>query len=193
MRKLATILAIAVVLALPSHAAVFLWYGDLTGGQEIPPAATTADGFGSVRFDDVSNILTLYVGWQGLTGPGVQAHIHCCVATPPGNVGIALDLWLTADPRPASGVYFAEYDLDSQNPFRAAFTTANGGTALSAMQALMTAMNADQGRSYYNIHTAVFPGGEIRGNLAPIPEPASVVAMISGLGLLLLRKRFARS
>jgi hypothetical protein len=195
MRKLAatTAMVLAGALAGPSQAAVLKWDATLSGSQEIPANAATATGSGWVQFDDATNELSLYVQWQGLTGVGVQAHIHCCVASPPGNVGIALDLWLPADPaRPATGSYDALYDLDLVNPFRAAFITANGGTALGAMQALIGAMDAGEGRAYYNIHTAQFPGGEIRGNLA-VPEPATLALVLGGLGLLVAGRRFARS
>ena len=30
------------------------------------------------------------------------------------------------------------------------------------------------GTEYLNIHTTAFPGGEIRGFLSPVPEPAGV-------------------
>jgi len=47
------------------------------------------------------------------------------------------------------------------------------------------------GNMYVNIHSQVFPGGEIRGQLTLVPEPASIVLMCAGLaGAGLLRKRF---
>jgi hypothetical protein len=38
------------------------------------------------------------------------------------------------------------------------------------------------GGLYVNIHTLEFPGGEIRGQLTPVPEPETY-AMIAGAGL----------
>ena len=67
----------------------------------------------------------------------------------------------------------------SHNP---SFIGANGGTTASAEAALLA--SAAAGTSYFNIHTTVFPGGEIRGFLIPaaVPEPSSVIML--GISLL---------
>ena len=184
------LLACAVV---PLPAATVGWFANLNAAQENNPANTsTATGYGTVWYDDASNVLSLNLTWSGLTGEGMQAHIHCCAANALSNAGIALDLWLMPDPRPASGTYSAVYDLDVVNPFRTTFTSANGGTTMTAFAALRSAMDADNGRSYYNIHTMAFPGGEIRGNLAPIPEPATLMTFLIGSAVLGLTSRRRR-
>ena len=187
MRILRYLLAVLIMVCLPVHAAVLTWTATLNGAQEIPPTASAATGFGRVQFDNVTNILQLDLFWAGLTGTVSAGHIHCCVATPPANAGVVLDLALGG--KLATDSFSASYDLDLVNPFTSAFTTANGGTALLAFNALAAAMDANQGRAYYNIHTAVFPGGEIRGNLASIPEPSSVIGVLSGIAVLVLRRR----
>ena len=192
MRKVLFLSFVLCLTSLSASAAVITWQATLSGGQEIPPTSSTATGSGTVTFDDATNVLSVNLNWAGLTGPGVQAHIHCCVGTPPGNAGIALDLWLIGSPQPATGTYSASHDLDLGNPFRAAFTTANGGTTLGAFAALSAAMTANQGRAYFNIHTDAFPGGEIRGNLSLVPEPGTMLAFLSGLGALLLHRRLRR-
>ena len=62
------------------------------------------------------------------------------------------------------------------------FIMAHGGTAKSAFDALLAGMNA--GTAYANIHTSVHPGGEIRGFLAPIPEPETYAMFLAGLALM---------
>jgi 23S rRNA (cytidine1920-2'-O)/16S rRNA (cytidine1409-2'-O)-methyltransferase len=51
--------------------------------------------------------------------------------------------------------------------------------------------NILEGRSYINFHTTQFAGGEIRGNISPIPEPETYALMLAGLGAMSLvaRKR----
>ena len=39
------------------------------------------------------------------------------------------------------------------------------------------------GNSYFNIHTTFDGSGEIRGQLVPVPEPATYALMLAGLGL----------
>jgi hypothetical protein len=71
----------------------------------------------------------------------------------------------------------------SWNP---AYVTANGGTTAGAESAFAAAAAADE--AYLNIHTTVVPGGEIRGFLVPVPEPATVcLASIGSLVVLLAR------
>ncbi len=39
----------------------------------------------------------------------------------------------------------------------------------------------EAGEAYLNIHTTAFPGGDIRGFLVPVPEPASLILLGSAL------------
>jgi hypothetical protein len=73
------------------------------------------------------------------------------------------------------------FDLTMANSYNPAFVTAEGGVA-NAEAALVAGLLA--GETYINIHTTMFPGGEIRGFLSAVPEPSTWAMMLLGfLGL----------
>jgi hypothetical protein len=70
------------------------------------------------------------------------------------------------------------------------FIAAHGGTTSSAFNALVAGM--DNGTAYSNIHTTVFSSGEIRGFLAPVPEPQTYAMLLAGLAVLSVSLRRSR-
>ena len=83
------------------------------------------------------------------------------------------------------------YDTSQPGTWNAAFITNNGGSTQGAEAALAAALQ--DGRAYFNVHTALFPSGEIRGFLVPQSTPAigsiptlSEWGMIALVGMLAL-------
>ena len=62
--------------------------------------------------------------------------------------------------------------------YRAGWITDSGGTTAQAEAELFSAIT--EGRAYFNIHSSIFSGGEIRGFLQIVPEPSSVALAICG-------------
>jgi hypothetical protein len=122
------------------------------------------------------NTLTVNEVFSGLTTPASAAHIHCC-----GAVGVnePVAVPFTGFPNAASGTYMSSFDLTLASTYNPSFLTANGGTAASAEAAFIAGLNSFQ--TYANIHNATFPGGEIRGQLAQVPEPATTGLLLLGL------------
>jgi len=81
-----------------------------------------------------------------------------------------------------AGSFNSSLDLDDPDNFNATFLTNNGGTVASATAAFI--QGVQDGKAYMNIHSSTFGGGEIRGFLAPIPEPSTYVLMALGLAAL---------
>ena len=173
--------AAAMVMAAPASAAIFMFATPLS--PEV--AGATGSGLASVVFDDAAQTLSITANWSGLSGTTTVAHIHCCVASP-GNAGVAV----TPGTLPGfpvgltSGSYTTPSPLDLTDPvtYTASFVTNFGaGTTAGAQAALLEGLQ--NGTAYFNIHTTTYPGGEIRGFLAPVPEPQTWALMIVGFGL----------
>jgi len=165
----------------------------LTGSQEVPPTGSPGIGSALVTLDTVTNLLTVNVSFAGLVSPTIASHIHCC--TPPGANAMVATTVPTFPGFPlgvTTGTYLMTFDLTLASTYNPAFITAHGGTVAGAQAAFITGLTS--GLTYFNIHTSQFPGGEIRGQLQAVPEPASVLLLTTGiLGITgALRKRRKR-
>ena len=114
-----------------------IFEANLTPSQEVPPADSTATGSAEVQFNANTNKVTWKVMFNGLTGPATAGHIHG--PAPVGaNAGVVIPFAGNLNAQPVMGEM----------------------TVTPAQYADMAA-----GLYYVNIHTARFPGGEIRGQL----------------------------
>jgi hypothetical protein len=183
MRSASSALMMIAVLVLPSsvaNAIPITFTATLSGANEVPPVPSPGTGETTVTLDAEAHTLQINVTFSGLTSNTVAAHIHCCA--PVGtNVGVATTI--PAFPGfplgVTSGTYSSEvFDLTQPLIYNPAFVTLQGGTIAGAEAALIAGIQG--GLTYLNIHTANFPGGEIRGQLTPIPGPV-VGAGLPGL------------
>jgi len=182
-----TVAAAAAVLVPAAHGAVFSYITTLTGAAEAPPNASPGFGSSILDIDTVANTMRLRTTFGGLTGNVTVAHIHGATAVAgTGTAGVATPT-PTFPAFPAgvtSGSYDRTFDMTLASSYNGAFVTANGGVA-GARAALFQAV-AD-GKTYLNIHSSTFGGGEIRGFYA-VPG-AGVLALAGPIGLVALRRR----
>ena len=112
----------------------------MRGANEVPAADTNANGQVDAVLDKSTSVLQWKLSYEGLSGPATAGHFHG-PAVVGANAGVAL-------------------------PFASPMTSPMSG------QATLTAAQAADlmaGKWYANIHTAKFPGGEIRGQMTMRP------------------------
>jgi CHRD domain-containing protein/PEP-CTERM motif-containing protein len=166
----------------------------LSGAHEVPPNGSPGAGTAVVVLDPTAQTLQVVASFFGLTTPDTMAHIHCCA--PLGtNAGVATTV--PAFPGFPLGVTQGTYlsplfDLTQPSIYNPAFVTLEGGLS-QAEAAFIAGIENDQ--TYFNIHTTMFPGGEIRGQLDPlnsVPEPTTLLLLgtaMTGLGLIHRRRQ----
>ena len=185
MKSLFMLLVVAIVLAGASqisYADPVVFVATLSGPAEAPPNASPGTGFAVVTYDAAAHTLRVQVVFSSLQGNTTASHIHSPTATAlTGTAGVATTVPTFAGfPLGVTGgTYDNTLDLTSLTSYNPAFVAANGGTAASAEAALIFGITNN--RAYLNIHTTVFPGGEIRGFLVAAPEPATMLLLGTGL------------
>ena len=146
---------------------------NLDGLQEVPANASPAAGSAQFTIDDSADTITLVLTAFNLQGTFAAADIHG-----PAMAGVnALVVF---------GLTGA--NADHAGPVRAGpFPIANSymlyGANKAAGPSLADMINAQPWMYYVNLQTSAYPGGEIRGQLAPVPEASTYAMMLGGLGL----------
>jgi hypothetical protein len=192
------LLAVAGMVFLPvsaGRAATTTLVANLTGAAEFPPTGSPGTGTATVVLDTTAQTLAVAVMFSGLEAGTTASHIHCCLPSP-FQTGVNVGVATTTPTFPnfplgvTSGTYSMTFDLTNAATYNPAFVTLEGGTVLGAETALVAGLLA--GETYLNIHTTMFPGGEIRGFLSAVPEPQTWVMMLlgfAGLGFAFRRSR----
>lgn len=178
-------IALAMAVSTPTLAHERVYTAVLDGPSEAPPNGSPGHGTATVTFDLDLITMRVQASFAGLTGNVTASHIHCCTTVPgAGTAGVATVVpTFTGFPSGVTaGTYDHTFDMALASSYNAAFITAHGGTVSGALNDLLAGIDA--GKGYLNIHTRTFPGGEIRGFLAPVPEPETYAMMLAGLGVL---------
>ena len=154
-----------------SQAQLVFFQANIAGWEENPPNASMATGWATATLDLSTDWFVFHDSWTGLSAPATASHIHA--------------------PAP----------LGTNAPVIIPFTSANGfiaGTTSGTVDysGTLTSLQVSEflsGLAYVNIHSTVFPGGEIRGQLIAVPEPSTYAVAGGALLLLLVGRRFFSS
>ena len=202
-KSLAPALTLAALLAAPtaSHAVIYTFNAALSGANEVAPvvggpgsgpAILNYDDKNTLSLaDDTYNFAMSVFGLTGGTTPGTAAsvfHIHGPASTSQ-NSGVMVGL-----DNPALFTF-----LNSGSTLLVGGTNVVAPTGLfsgnSSQMSFLTALRSNL--AYVNVHTALNPGGAVRGQLIEVtvvPEPSTYAMFIAGLGVvgLMWRRRAAR-
>jgi hypothetical protein len=123
----------------------------MTGAQETPPVTTSATGMATASYNKETRLMTYTVSWQNLTRPLTAMHIHG-VADPGTAAGVVQNI-IT----PSGGIFRSDSTIYGKS----------GSVSASVFVDNLVIREADllAGKYYFNIHTAQYPAGEIRGQI----------------------------
>jgi ABC-type transport system substrate-binding protein len=155
---------------------------NLSRGQEVPPPkplpASFRAGTGTVslKLDEAKLEVSFKISYFNLTGPARAIHVHKGKLNEAGPVVRTI----CSGDCPAGGA------LNPQQPsVTVPAAVVEGVWKASDREALTKELFADllAGNLYFNVHTAENPGGEIRGQINPIPSGAQAVTYTLRKGL----------
>jgi CHRD domain len=110
----------------------------MDGSQEVPPVPTPGTGTADFVRTSATELTYTYT-WENLLGNANAAHIHEAPPGVPGPIVVPLS--------PPSGQSGSVSDVATADP------------------ALLDKICANPGAYYVNVHSDLYPGGEIRGQL----------------------------
>ena len=144
------------LLALDGAQGQTMFQAFLSGLGENPPNGSPGSGFATLTLNAAQTQITVDENWSGLLAPATASHIHG-----PGGAGTNAPVMFPLSGVPAATAGAIPEQVFTINPTQVGY--------------LMS------GYLYANVHTSVFPGGEIRGQFMMVPEPTS--ATLLGLGV----------
>lgn len=164
---LAVLLTLLVATGSASAAEVHL-AATLRGFEEVPVVSSAAGGtFTATLSDDRSNIE--YEVNYTLSGHVTQAHIHIGQKDVNGGIMIWLCSNLASPPTPPG----TQACPDSPGTIHGTITAANvvgpAGQGISPGEFFEAQRAILRGVAYANVHSDLFPGGEIRGQIVQVP------------------------
>ncbi len=136
MRTSLALAALAALMITPAYAETIPYKAMMTGAAETPPNDSKGTGTVEATFDPATRKLNWTIDYSGLTGPATAAHFH-------GPAG-------PGKPAPI------------EVPITGKLTSPITGSATLTQS---QTKDLEDGKMYFNVHTAAHKPGEIRGQM----------------------------
>ena len=178
----ASLVAALVLFSLPSRAGL-MFEASLNGASEVPRSSQAPPG--QARFEFSDDLSTLDFELDIFNGVGItQAHLHLA---PSGANGPVLAFLFNVAPVPGPGGVDVNGTL--------AIGTLSDSDVFSVPPVTNIAELAQAflaGDVYVNVHSEANPSGEVRGQVARVPAPATLaLLMLGALGVGFTRRQRA--
>jgi hypothetical protein len=135
----------------------------LTGFQEVPAVSTDASGKFRAKLSTSSQEIRYELSYANLTGAVQQAHIHVAQRRVNGAISVYLCSNLGNGPAGTQACPPAPATITGTIRPADVIGPASQGIDPGQFDELVRAIHA--GLTYANVHSATFPGGEVRGQL----------------------------
>ena len=172
--KAKTILLSLAVLALVSAVALAQGFINirelLTGFEEVPSVSTRANGQFNARIAKDGRAIDWELSYSDLEGAVQQSHIHIGNAGVNGGISVFLctnlgngPLGTQSCPPPPAVISGRIFAADVSPNIAATAAARTQGLNTGEIEELIAAMRA--GATYVNVHTTLWPGGEVRSQI----------------------------
>jgi hypothetical protein len=161
--KVLALVALSMALTLPAWAQRGTTTTRLQGFEEVPAIATPAEGRFSARINHAENTISYELSYSGLQGSITQAHIHFAQEGVNGAIVIFLCSNLGNGPAGTQACPASPGSISGTATADDVLAVAAQGISAGQMHKVLRAIRS--GIAYVNVHSTLFPGGEIRGQL----------------------------
>lgn len=135
----------------------------LQGFEEVPAISTPATGRFTARINHEAETIDYELSYSGLQGSITQAHIHFAQKGVNGAIVIFLCSNLGNGPAGTQACPNSPGNISGTATASDVLAVSAQGIGAGQMHKVLRAMRS--GIAYVNVHSTLFPGGEIRGQL----------------------------
>ena len=178
MKTLFASICAAALFAQPASATLITFNANFSGSQQATANPSFGTGAATLVADTVGQTLKVSESFTNLSAGSVAGHLHV------GKFGMSGPVIIPFTNFPV-GVTSGSYT----GTFTAANLINQTTSGVATFAELLTALTSNN--AYLNIHSSLYPAGEIRGQVAAtsVPEPMTLIVLGSGLAAMALARR----